>query len=687
MLPEHLWEATGLGGAANADLTATLPGALNSQLRVSVQDLWYESQQTDLALPIVQLNARSLRDWSALVMGSPQSRVAGRVFHLPETSADPGSADPMNNNDAGPSFETRADPGDAPQPKHHDADELVGNFRALVSKQAWQLGGVLSTIPVLTLPLMRVVQATLLPATDVTHLAELFIGGILREQEDAHLRDPDIVEYTFVPGVSELLIKTVSSYDAIAALSLFVERHLGRPINFFALLEDPSKAVGLLGLGEESEAFAALTVGTLRRLGGSFARVADELERNILPNDKDEQQLEIENPHYQIASDIQTSNLLKNNFQSPNEIAGTQNINDNDDIVYESIDKMKYEVCFLRLQRAKFGIYDAPKYIENDISNMESKIDAMLDNDDVNIYRYVDDKTLVKLLRNHQLNAIFINDQIQLYGGDDYAPRILMDKVYVENREIEMLFDEYKNRNIDTDITDVNIYGFDADYEFSSDEDLINFINIHLKNLRKLMISESIYTRIYLPISIHYQINETRLELDKIEREIKNNRNIYSILNIQKNNIINEKNHYMNINIDDLRSILDVTLQNIYKLEIESSIYPPFDIPIYLSNQIDDARMELFEIIAALNKQNQSTLYHIDNMRKDNIEKYSFLDEETIKKILDTRLSRLTSLINESKQYTDITMPLYLVNMIELEENEVKLLQEILDGLISANQH
>jgi tetratricopeptide (TPR) repeat protein len=280
MLPEHVWEATGLGGAADADLTATLPGALNSQLRVSVQDLWYESRRADLAVPIVQLNPRSLRDWSALVMGSARSRVAGRIFHLPETKADPGGADPMNNNDATPSRETRTDPSNGAQPKHRDADQLVGNFRALVSKQARQLGGVLATIPVLTLPLMRVVQATLLPATNVTHLAELFIGGILRErQENAHLLDPEIVEYTFVPGVSELLIKSVSSYDAIAALSLFFERHLGRPINFFALLEDPSKAVGLLGLDEESESFAALTVGTLRRLGGSFARVAAELEK------------------------------------------------------------------------------------------------------------------------------------------------------------------------------------------------------------------------------------------------------------------------------------------------------------------------------------------------------------------------------------------------------------------------
>jgi hypothetical protein len=652
MLPEHLWEATGLGGAADADLTATLPGALNSQLRVSVQALWYERRRTDLAVPIIQLNPRSLRDWSALVMGGAQSRVAGRIFHLPETRADLSE--------------------DAP-PKDRDADQLVGNFRALVSKQARQLGGVLATIPVLTLPLMRVVQATLLPSTDVTHLAELFIGGILSErQENAHLLDPEIVEYTFVPGVSELLIKSVSSYDAIAALSLFFERRLGRSINFFALLEDPSRAVGLLGLDQESESFAALTAEALRRLGGSFARVAEELERNILPDDSGDQQFELENFQDQIPFD---------------KIDVYRNINNNEHENYELIDRIKYEIRFLRLQKAMFGVYDAPKYIENNISNMESKLDDVLNNTDVNIYRYVDDETLVRLLRNHQLNAIFLNDQIQLHGGEDYAPRILIDRVLVENKEVEMLFGEYKKRDINIDISDINIYDDDDSYHLSSDDNLIDLINIHMKNLRKLEKSKSAYTSIYLPVSVHNQINKTSFELIKIEKEIKHNRNIYSILNIQKNNIINEVNRYKDVDVDYLESDMNDKLQDLYELEKSASIYPPFDIPIYLSNQIDDIKIDIFDILSELRRNSRSILYNIDKIKRDDIGRYYFLDEKTVKIILDMRLSRLMSLMNESKQYTDITMPLYLVNMIEFEEDEVMLLQKTLAGMISSDHH
>jgi GTPase SAR1 family protein len=258
MLPEHLWDATGLGDAVDADLKAGLPGALNNQLRCSIQDPWHESQPTDLPVPIIQLNPQSLRDWTTLVMGSARAQMVGRVFQSQEKVAEPITL--AVSEDITPA-------------------RRVANFRALVSRRARQLAGVLAIIPVLTLPLMRVVQATLLPDSDESHLAELFIGGILREQEDAHLREPESVQYTFVSGVSDLLIKSVSSYDAITALSLFVERHLGRPINFFALVEDPSRAVGLLGLGEESEAFAELTSEALRRLGGSFARVAAELEK------------------------------------------------------------------------------------------------------------------------------------------------------------------------------------------------------------------------------------------------------------------------------------------------------------------------------------------------------------------------------------------------------------------------
>jgi hypothetical protein len=67
----------------------------------------------------------------------------------------------------------------------------------------------LATVP-LSLPVMRLVQQTMLPGTGQVHLAEVFLSGLLQSTTtDPEKVAPDEVQYNFLPGVREYLLAHV----------------------------------------------------------------------------------------------------------------------------------------------------------------------------------------------------------------------------------------------------------------------------------------------------------------------------------------------------------------------------------------------------------------------------------------------------------------------------------------------
>ena len=151
--------------------------------------------------------------------------------------------------------------------------DRVLTFRAAFSPTAYELARYLAAAP-LSLPVMRLVQAAMLPDSRPTHLAEIFLGGLLR-RVDTNEKDADSPRYDFHPGVRDLLVAGLSRTDTLRVLretSRFVSTHLGSPTDFPALLADPDKIIDL-GLP-----FARVAYTTLRALGGHYADTAAKLE-------------------------------------------------------------------------------------------------------------------------------------------------------------------------------------------------------------------------------------------------------------------------------------------------------------------------------------------------------------------------------------------------------------------------
>ncbi|MFE5860064.1 SAV_2336 N-terminal domain-related protein [Streptomyces virginiae] len=156
--------------------------------------------------------------------------------------------------------------------------ELVARFRSSAAPRAVQLAVYLSAAP-LTLPVMRLVQRTMLPDSEPSDLAEVLLSGLLRRSApgSGHW-------YEFVPGVQDVLLGPLGRDEAALVLkhcSEYVLAHFGRGVrNFPALavsqLTGTPPAVADPGPEEDERAPEG-------RLPQAFAQVSAKVVRRYLP--------------------------------------------------------------------------------------------------------------------------------------------------------------------------------------------------------------------------------------------------------------------------------------------------------------------------------------------------------------------------------------------------------------------
>ncbi|QES48284.1 hypothetical protein DEJ50_11105 [Streptomyces venezuelae] len=225
-----------------------------------------------LTVPVLPPSARALGAWARLVAGlgsGPVPAEVGRV--LP---GHPGSPVP---------------PPRAARPPR----ELVRRFRSTASPRAVQLAVYLSATP-LTLPVMRLVQRTMLPDSEPSDLAEVLLGGLLRRSPNApnspnSPNSADPVDssgqwYEFVPGVQEVLLGPLGRDEAALVLkhcSEYVLQQFGRGVrNFPALAVSQLTGVPVAEPEPDAEAGARPPAPLLPH---AFAQVSAKVVRRYLP--------------------------------------------------------------------------------------------------------------------------------------------------------------------------------------------------------------------------------------------------------------------------------------------------------------------------------------------------------------------------------------------------------------------
>ncbi|MFD6231211.1 SAV_2336 N-terminal domain-related protein [Streptomyces sp. NPDC060232] len=184
VLPERLWTR----GAVRP-----VPFAVRADRPAAATRSWQRAatarrsragrRRTPDVVPVVGVAPGSLARLVRVVSGDGRWR---RLACL-RLDAEPGSADVR----------------EAPAGGVRGALEVVERFRGSASPTAQQLAAHLAAVP-LTLPVMNLVRRSLLRDSEHGHLAEVALGGLFAPWD--HERDPEEVEFEFLPGVREALL-------------------------------------------------------------------------------------------------------------------------------------------------------------------------------------------------------------------------------------------------------------------------------------------------------------------------------------------------------------------------------------------------------------------------------------------------------------------------------------------------
>ncbi|MFJ9529058.1 SAV_2336 N-terminal domain-related protein [Streptomyces cyaneofuscatus] len=270
VLPRSLWHRTGLTPVPVAARPAPHGRTTPLFRGVSSERDAPPRVQRGGWVPVLELDAEWIAPWAQVVSG----RAAGWTPLLALRPDSPGE-------------ESRS-VAEAYDITGLDASSLVEQFRGEASQSAFELAGYLAATP-LVLPVMRLVQRVMMPRSKPSHLAELFLSGLLsRSDEDPPSwgEDPDLTLYDFRPGVRDVLLSTLTrqeslrTLDVVSQVSGRVAQRLGGNLDFRALIPSPG-ARSTWRLPVESLPFARTTAKVLAGLGEHHRSAATALAEQI----------------------------------------------------------------------------------------------------------------------------------------------------------------------------------------------------------------------------------------------------------------------------------------------------------------------------------------------------------------------------------------------------------------------
>ncbi|MFF4018243.1 SAV_2336 N-terminal domain-related protein [Streptomyces sp. NPDC001843] len=223
-LPQRLWSRTRLP-VTYGELTRgeTLGGA--AALRVRGPAGAVEPRGGGLPVPVLPPEPVALGAWARLLSGAGAAPVSGAVGWV--------RADQPPAPAAGPAGE-------------RSWAQRLGSFRSTASPAAGRLAGCLAAAP-LCLPVMQLVQRTMLPDSGPSELAEVLLSGLLTRAVDSY-GDGGAQWYEMQPDVREALLSTLGRDEAVLVLkhcSEYIEQRYGKGGPNF-----PALALAQLGDGD-----------------------------------------------------------------------------------------------------------------------------------------------------------------------------------------------------------------------------------------------------------------------------------------------------------------------------------------------------------------------------------------------------------------------------------------------------
>ncbi|MFF3984357.1 SAV_2336 N-terminal domain-related protein [Streptomyces sp. NPDC001797] len=239
-LPEHLWPTTALPAAPGL-LTAPASAAAAGSLAFTpyAPDAPPRPRGA-LPLPVLEPGPTWLANWAALIADPGGGHTPGAAAWLRPTPVPPSEL--------------------VPDIASLSPEDLVLYFRATASPEAFRLAGHLA-LAVPSVPVMRLVQHTLLHDPRPQHLAEVIVSGILTAVPGP------AGTYDFRPGVRELLLRSLPrtarsrSRELLARVGGLIDERAGLAAGEFRVEAGHH--------GPSGAEFATVTPETVTRLAGA----------------------------------------------------------------------------------------------------------------------------------------------------------------------------------------------------------------------------------------------------------------------------------------------------------------------------------------------------------------------------------------------------------------------------------
>ncbi|MFC5911865.1 SAV_2336 N-terminal domain-related protein [Streptomyces pulveraceus] len=285
-LPQRMWNRTRLPVTYGSLSRGDGPGGAAVLKVVEQPGMGPAVHPGALAVPVLPPVEGALAAWARLLSGTGSGQISGAVGWV------------------------RADqPAAAAQRPGGGLSslQLVSRFRAAASPAAGQLAVYLAAAP-LHLPVMQLVQRTMLPHSGPSELAEVLLSGLLARSRDADGAEYGDQWYTFLPGVQEALLGSLGRDEALLVLkhcSQYIEQRFGRggpnfPALAFAQLGEgrhragppPARGTDPLGDGAPDEEIDEIeeggehgdgAAGDPARVPHPFAEVAVRVLERFMP--------------------------------------------------------------------------------------------------------------------------------------------------------------------------------------------------------------------------------------------------------------------------------------------------------------------------------------------------------------------------------------------------------------------
>ena len=237
MLPSHLWLSTALGRGTQLTFKwdRVEVKAKNRTLYSDDESYFFTENQKLLKVPIIAFEPSAFHTWSSFVTQDRRFHISGMAFDNIEL-------------EEVPVYE-------------FTGEERLEGFLENSTPEAKGLASYMANLPV-SFDVARMIQEEKFSNTNITHLAEVFLGGIIKRVETKQS-----TRYLFRAEPRAYLKEFVSPYDAYELLEKFVSRNPNSSLNLSAFFAN-KQGIESIPIDEETLELMRLGIDIKKRMGG-----------------------------------------------------------------------------------------------------------------------------------------------------------------------------------------------------------------------------------------------------------------------------------------------------------------------------------------------------------------------------------------------------------------------------------